>query len=206
MVHRCPTGIGIRRSGQREGGLRRDLDAESLCAGGTVGQGTGDDRRARTSEIKPLGRSLVIGEASVQVQDRAAAQGIRDADVIGAHLEDDSARKADRIVAGEDGGGVVGDGEGFTRGEAPAESEDAAVGQADAAGGAEAVGRQTEQAAGSGDASREQIRGRRIEHPDAAVVLGDVELRSAGAAAVRQHHVHLVEFGAGTPELEVQES
>ena len=145
LIHDRRPRIGIRRSGERQGGVRRDLDADHL-GGAAGGDGAGDDGRTATAETEGLVRCFVVGETRAQIQHGAARERIGDGVVIGTRLDDDGARKGDGFIAGKYAGGVIGDGERNSRAQGRTVGKDAAVGQTDAAGIADTEGRQAEEA------------------------------------------------------------
>ena len=107
------------------------------------------------------------------------------------------------MLAAEDRRGVVGQQNGLGGAERATVGEDAAVAEGDAAsGGADAVGGEAEHTATSGQSAGEGIGRGRIEHPDAAVILGHTEGSRASADFVGQHGGDHVHVGIRPAELE----
>ena len=203
------TGVGVRRTGHLEVSIRSqdEVELDHAAGGGVLTDRSVPERRAEASEVDALSRGggsgREVGESAVDGQQSAAFQVIGESLRVVAGRLSHRTRKGHGVLAAEDRRGVVGQRDGLGGAERATVGEDPAVANGDAAGGgADAVSGEAEHAAAGGQGAGEGIGRGRIEHPDAAVILGHTEDSRASADFVGQHGGDHVHVGIRAAELE----
>ena len=202
-------GVSVRRTGHLEVGVGGQDEVELGHAAGlsVLTDRSVPERRAEASEVDALSRGggsgREVSESAVDGQQSAAFQVIGESLRVVAGRLSHRTREGHGVLAAEDRRGVVGQQNGLGGAERATVGEDPAVANGDAAGGgADAVSGEAEHAAAGGQGAGEGIGRGRIEHPDAAVILGHTEDSRASADFVGQHGGDHVHVGIRAAELE----